>query len=92
MPFGVIVPQLGFEWEHQFELDRRTITSKYTADPTDTAFFVKTKNPDRDYANLSASVSATLQNGFSGFLDFQTVLFHSRLDDYQFSLGVRKEF
>lgn len=92
LPFGILTPQIGFEWEHQFGLDSRNISSRYTADPTGTTFFVKTDKPDRDYANLSASVSATFQNGYAAFFDYQTILFHSRVDHHQFVIGARKEF
>ena len=89
---GVVTPQLGIEWEHQFADDRRNITTRVIADPSNTQLFIRTSSPDRNYANLSAGVSAALQGGVSAFFNYETLLAHELIDSHLFKIGVRGEF
>jgi Autotransporter beta-domain len=52
--WGVLLPLLSFEWEHEFLADSRTVTGSIVSDPT-TAVSVLTNSPDRDYFNRNHS-------------------------------------
>jgi uncharacterized protein YhjY with autotransporter beta-barrel domain len=90
--FGVLTPQIRAEWAHQFEDDQREITARYRFDPTQTEFFVETKDPDRDYVDFSASVAAQFGGNFSAFVAYDTLFGHSDLDVHSFTLGGRLMF
>lgn len=90
--FGVVIPQLLMNWEHEFADDRRNITVRFRNDPTNSGLTLRTSKPIRDYADLSASVVGSFQGGWSGFIDYETVLFHKRLSAHTFTAGVRKMF
>jgi outer membrane autotransporter protein len=90
--FGIVTPYLRAEWEHEYLNDSRKIKARYSADPNRNTFFARTSDPDRDYANLGAGVSAQFPNGFSAFLDFDTAQGLSRIDRYRATLGGRLTF
>jgi len=90
--FGVLTPQVRAEWAHQFDDDPRELTARYVFDPSATEFFVKTRNPDRDYVDLGASLAAQFSGGFSAFLSYETILGHDDLSAHSFTLGGRIEF
>jgi outer membrane autotransporter protein len=90
--FGIVTPYLRAEWEHEFLNGSRKIKARYSADPDRNTFFARTSDPDRDYANLGAGVSAQFPNGFSAFVDFDTVQGLSRVDRYQLTIGGRLAF
>jgi outer membrane autotransporter protein len=93
--FGVFIPQLSVAWAHQFEDDTREIKARYKSDDTgldEGDFFVETDSPDRNYAKLSAALSASLQGGWSAFASYQAIVGHNRLSYHGFSFGGRHSF
>jgi outer membrane autotransporter protein len=91
--FGVLTPYLRAEWVHEFENDARTIRADLPADPLDSSTnFIRTRSPDRDWADLGAGVAATLPHGFTAFLDFDTLLGVRDVEVYVLTLGGRYEF
>lgn len=91
-PWGVVLPLARFEWEHEYKGGSRLITGSLVADPLRTQFSVPTNNPDRDYFNLGAGISATLKAGASAFVYYETVLGRDRIANHSFTGGVRFEF
>lgn len=92
MDWGVLVPQLRVDWEHEFQDDARKVGVRFVSDPNATPFFVKTAAPDRDFANLGFGVSAVLPRGLQAFADFETVLGLQDTESYTLTAGVRWEF
>ena len=90
--FGVVTPQLGLEWEHQFRDDQRNVSTAIVADPTGGSFFIRSTDPDRNYANLNVGVSGAFQGGVSAFINYATLLGNDRIDQHLFKIGVRGEF
>ena len=91
-PVGVIVPQVRFEWNHEFENDTRIVKARYTYDPFNTVLGIPTDSPDRDYFTLGASLSATFSGGVSGFIDYQTLLGLKQVTTHLITAGIRAEF
>jgi outer membrane autotransporter protein len=89
---GVFMPQLRFEWEHEFEDDSRSIDSHFVHDPTNTSFKIGTDDPDRDFFNLGLGLSATFAKRKSGFLFYETKLGHDDLKHDSLTAGFRFEF
>jgi uncharacterized protein YhjY with autotransporter beta-barrel domain len=89
--FGVVVPQVRFEWEHEFENDRVSTTSSYLNDAASTPFVFAGNSPDRDYFNLGGGFAVVLPGGLMPYFDFNALLGYSNLTQYRFSGGLRIE-
>jgi outer membrane lipase/esterase len=89
--WGVLTPQLNFEWEHEYKGDGRLVRAGVLADPA-TAVAVRTASPDRDYANLGAGLSATFAGGVSAFVHYQALLGRTNFTNHAFNAGVRFAF
>jgi len=93
MSWGVLLPSLRVDWEHQYLNANRSINMRLSdAAPGLGNFIIQTGNPDRDYVNLGGSVSATLPNGGAGFLRYQTRLGQAAIADHIVEAGVRMSF
>jgi outer membrane lipase/esterase len=89
---GVLVPQLRFEWEHEFLDIQHRITARFVSDPANTPILLDTDNPDRDYFNLGAGLSAVFQRGVSAFVYYETVLALRDVTAHQVAVGIRLAF
>lgn len=90
--FGVLIPEAHADWQHEFEDDSRFITVQYAADPNANRFSVITDSPDRDFANVGASLAVVLPGGWMGFVAYETVLGLRNISNHIFTLGGRLEF
>ncbi|WP_082880150.1 autotransporter outer membrane beta-barrel domain-containing protein [Methylomonas methanica] len=92
-PWGVITPAARVEWEHQYLNDNRLIHMRLAqAESGQGNFTIQTGEPDRDYLNLGGSVSATLANGGSGFVRYETRLGQANISDHIVEAGLRMTF
>ncbi len=91
-PFGILLPYLRAEWEHEFEDDARDITASYAADPAGNRFAIRTKGPDRDSINLGGGVTMTFPGGVSAFLDVDGILALRDVNQVRVILGGRVAF
>lgn len=89
--FGVILPQVRFEWNHEFANDRRTITANFVADPERQPIRFTTDAPDRNFLVLGAGLAVTLPHGWSAFGDYEALLALEDFSRHAFTVGVRKE-
>jgi autotransporter-associated beta strand protein len=93
LSWGVLTPGLRVEWEHQYlNNNRQEQMTLVDATAGTGTFIIQTGRPDRDYVNLGGSVVATLPNGGSGFLRFESRLGQSDVIQHVFELGVRMSF
>ena len=90
--FAVLLPQVRFEWEHEFLNDRRTVTARFVSDPANTPILLDTDRPDRDYFNFGAGLSAVFQRGTSAFVYYETVLALRDVTAHKIAVGVRLAF
>jgi outer membrane autotransporter protein len=89
---GVIVPQIRFDWVHEFENDSKEVGARFINDINSTPFFVLTDNPDRDYFDLEISVNAQFAHGRSAFLSYNTLLGFDDVNFNAINAGIRLEF
>jgi outer membrane autotransporter protein len=89
---AVIVPQLRFEWEHEYDNDATNLVARFAADPINTSFGIASDSPDRDYFRLGLGVSAVFPHGVSAFVNYDTLLDKRDWTDHLIDLGVRWEF
>ncbi len=89
---GIVTPYLRGEWEHEFENDSRTINARFTADLNRTRLSLRAQSPDRDVFNVGAGVSMVLTSGMVAFIDFDTRLGDSYVDQYALTVGARFDF
>ncbi len=90
--FGVLVPHLKGEWHHEYKNSQRSFDVRYINDPRNNTYRSITGNPDRNFFNVSAGMSANLKHGVQAFFDYETILGLNNLDAHKFSLGLRMEF
>jgi len=89
---GVLLPQVRAEWRHEFKNDARTITSRFINDPTRTPVVLATDDPDRNFFNLGASLSATFRGGVAAFVSYETVVGLAEVASHSVVGGIRLEF
>lgn len=90
--FGVITPQLRFDWNHEFAPGPARVEASFVADPNQFTFFVRPDSLDRDFFRLGFGVSATLPHGVSTFLDWETILDYDDVQNNAIRIGGRYEF
>jgi outer membrane autotransporter protein len=91
-PNAVLIPQLRFEWEHEFEDDSRLINARFVNDPIGSAFAIETDKADSDYLNLGIGLSAVFSQGRSGYIFYETRLGQDDVTLHTINAGVRIEF
>lgn len=90
--FGVLLPQIRFEYESENEVRKDGITATFLADPSDTAFTLQGDERDSSYFNVGLGSSALFRNGKSGFLFYETRLQHDYVTQHWMKVGFRMEF
>ena len=90
--FGVVQPQLNFDWNHEFMNNTRDVISRFVGDSSGTAFMINTNTPDRDYFNLRPGISTVFPNGLSSFVNYETLLGYRYGTIHSVNAGVRLEF
>ncbi|TKB25221.1 autotransporter outer membrane beta-barrel domain-containing protein [Desulfopila sp. IMCC35006] len=90
--FGVLLPQAGVNWVHEFENDQRSEAFSFKDDLNSVAFLYENEGPDRDFFEFTLGVSAVLPHGWLPFVQFRAIAGHEYLDSYAGTIGLRKEF
>lgn len=89
--FGVIVPHLRVAVQSELEDDLRVISARFVNDPGATRFRFFTDAPDSSFFQLATGISMVMPNGFSAFVDYETLTGYNNLTSDTLSLGVRFE-
>ena len=91
---GVLSPYARIQGVYETKDDSRNVRVRYVADTT--GFFpgirLTTSTPDRTRFLLGGGLAAQFANGWSGFVDGETVVGLRDVTNYNLTLGVRKEF
>jgi len=90
--FGVIVPQLNFEYVHEFSLDQKFRQFSFVGDTTGARFNFVNDPPDRDYFNLGAGVVFVLPQGIQPFVNYRELLGYNDRSAHTVTAGVRFSF
>lgn len=90
--WGVLVPHLLLEWEHEYRDDARFVNASFVDDFRRIVFQLPTDSPDRNYFNVGVGVSAQFSAGRSAFISYESVLEKDRVNDSTVTAGVRLSF
>jgi uncharacterized protein YhjY with autotransporter beta-barrel domain len=89
---AVFVPQLLFEWVHEFLNNGRLIAANYVNDPSKQPLNIRTDGPGENFFNLGLGLSAVFQGGKSAFIYYQTALALAHTTQNEIIVGVRLAF
>ncbi|NOZ52044.1 MAG: autotransporter domain-containing protein [Gammaproteobacteria bacterium] len=92
LPWGVLLPHLGFSWLHQFDNDAIKVEGYFLADSNQTLFSFDANIPDSDYFVAALGTSAVFSGGKSAFVQYETPLGQNHLEIWNISGGLRLEF
>jgi len=91
-PFGVVLPQIRGEWIHEFDNQSREVAASFIADAGNNTFIITTDDPDEDYFNLGAGLSAVFPHGIGAFVYYETPIALAEVTAHYLTAGVRYEF
>jgi len=96
--WGILTPQARFEFVREFKNDSQRVTVRYANDlvvgtpgQPDSGFVILTDDPDESYFNWAVGLSAQFANGFSGFVDYESVESLDTITMQEVSVGLRYE-
>jgi outer membrane autotransporter protein len=91
--WGVLLPQLRAEWNHEFKDDSQLIRTRYFFDPdkfeNGHELGVLTDEPDRDFFIVSLSLAAVFRGGNQAFINYDSLLDYRNISNHVFTLGLR---
>ncbi|MEL7059148.1 MAG: Calx-beta domain-containing protein [Acidobacteriota bacterium] len=90
--WGVLQPQLRLSFLHEFEDSIGVLQARFRGDPSNRILTVTPEEPDRNFFNLEAALSANFARSWAAFLQFDTDLERDDLDLYTLSGGFRFQF
>ncbi len=90
--FGVIIPQVGLDWVHEFANDQRDIRFSFAGDLRNKTFSFNNEKPDRDFIEFNVGTSIVIANGVQGFVNYRAIASHRYFNAHSANVGVRMEF
>ena len=91
-PWGVLIPHLQLEWEHEFRDDPQSMEARFLHDPTGSAMLLTGDPLDTDYFRLGFGLSMVLGKGRSGFFYYERLAAKDGQSQYSLAVGLRMEF
>lgn len=92
IPNGVLLPQAGVAWVHEYANDARNIEARFVEAPGSPKFTFQRERPARDWANIALGASASFVNGMQPFVQFATVQGNDNFVSYGGTAGLRFSF
>jgi outer membrane autotransporter protein/uncharacterized repeat protein (TIGR01451 family) len=90
--WGVLIPHVQLEWQHEFEDDPAQVDMRFLADPTGTPFTIHGDPVDTDFFRFGVGMSFILTKGRSGFFYYERLMSRERFSQNSLALGIRLEF
>ncbi|HEU0154379.1 MAG TPA: autotransporter domain-containing protein [Arenimonas sp.] len=90
--WGVLMPHLQLEWEHEFRDDPQAMEARFLNDPLATPMLVTGDPLDTDYFRLGLGLSMVLTGGRSGFFYYERLAGRDGESQWNLALGLRMEF
>ena len=90
--WGVLMPHLQLEWEHEFEDNPQALEARFINDPTGSAMLVSGDPLDTNYFRLGFGLSMVLTRGRSGFFYYERLTGMNGMSQDNLALGFRMEF
>ncbi|MEM9313264.1 MAG: autotransporter outer membrane beta-barrel domain-containing protein [Pseudomonadota bacterium] len=89
--WGVLIPQLNVEYQHEFDEDAQSSTTAFVLDASQNTYIIEGDGPDRDYFMAGAGLVAIFPNGWIGFVNYEGMFGYEDRSRHQISLGLRRE-
>jgi outer membrane autotransporter protein/uncharacterized repeat protein (TIGR01451 family) len=90
--WGVLIPHLQLEWQHEFEDDPSEVEARFLYDPTGTPFTIHGDPIDTDFFRFGVGMSFIMTKGRSGFFYYERLISRERFSQNSLALGIRLEF
>jgi len=90
--FGVIVPQFGVDWVHEFEDDQREIHFSFVNDLRNKSLTFQNESPDRDFFEIQAGTSIVMANNVQTYVNYTAITGHNYFDSHSVNFGLRVAF
>jgi outer membrane autotransporter protein len=90
--WGILMPHLQVEWEHEYRDDPQRVGARFLADPNATRFAIEGDPIDSSFFRIGGGLSMLFSGGRSGFLYVERVVGKSGFTQTNVALGIRGEF
>jgi outer membrane autotransporter protein/uncharacterized repeat protein (TIGR01451 family) len=90
--WGVVIPHLQLEWQHEFKDDPAEVEGRFLYDPTGTPFTIHGDPVDTDFFRFGVGMSFVMTHGRSGFFYYERLISRDRFSQNSLALGIRLEF
>ena len=90
--WGVLIPHLQLEWQHEFQDDPAKVEMRFLFDPTSTPFQIEGDPIDTDFFRFGIGMSFVMTKGRSGFFYYERLISRERFSQNSLALGIRLEF
>ena len=90
--WGVFIPTVSLEWQHEFKRDLQAITARFTNDPTQTPFSLTRTPLDNSFFRVGSGFSIVLPRGRSGFVLYKHMLGRQGISQDNLGVEIRIEF
>lgn len=90
--WGVLIPHLQLEWQHEFKTDPSAVEAHFLYDPSATPFTIHGDPVDTDFFRFGVGMSFVMTHGRSGFFYFEHLLSRDRFSQNSLAFGLRLEF
>jgi outer membrane autotransporter protein len=90
--WGVLIPHLQVEWQHEYQADPAEVEARFLYDPTGTPFTIHGDPIDEDFFRLGLGMSFIMAKGRSGFFYYEHLIGRERFSQNNLAIGIRLEF
>lgn len=90
--WGVLIPHVQLEWQHEFESDPSEVEARFLFDPLGTPFTIHGDPIDTDFFRFGVGMSFVMTKGRSGFFYYERLISRERFSQNSLALGIRLEF
>ncbi len=90
--FAQLYPQVFAEYTHEFKNNNDPLIGRYVNETLQRRFALLRDQPDRNYFNVGASLTAMFTDTLSGFFRYQALVGYEDLSVHAFEIGIRSTF
>jgi uncharacterized repeat protein (TIGR01451 family) len=90
--WGVWIPHLQLEWQHEFMDDPAEVEARFLFDPLGTPFTIHGDPIDTDFFRFGVGMSFVMTHGRSGFFYYERLISRERFSQNSLAIGIRLEF
>jgi uncharacterized protein with beta-barrel porin domain len=90
--WGVLMPHLQLEWQHEYRSDPEAFRAFLINDPTETPIDVRGEAKDSSYFRMGFGLSMVTTRGRSGFILYDRTVARDGISQYNLAVGFRMEF